>query len=74
MRPGIRYQLASAIASVVTIVDLTGAARNIYSRFYAPFDAFIGVAVLYMLLTFILVYVFRRLERRLLRHQRPVGG
>ncbi|GAA3563103.1 MULTISPECIES: ABC transporter permease [Marinobacter] len=65
---------ASAIASVVTIVDLTGAARNIYSRFYAPFDAFIGVAVLYMLLTFILVYVFRRLERRLLRHQRPVGG
>ncbi|MDV2080528.1 ABC transporter permease [Marinobacter xestospongiae] len=65
---------ASAIASVVTLVDLTGAARNIYSRFYAPFDAFIAVAVLYMLLTFILVYVFRRLEHRLLRHQRPVGG
>ncbi|SFL81629.1 ABC transporter permease [Marinobacter zhejiangensis] len=64
---------ASAIASVVTIVDLTGAARNIYSRFYAPFDAFIGVAVLYMILTFILVYVFRRLERHLLRHQRPLS-
>ncbi|SDW09848.1 ABC transporter permease [Marinobacter mobilis] len=64
---------ASAIASVVTIVDLTGAARNIYSRFYTPFDAFIAVAVLYMLLTFILVYVFRRLERHLLRHQRPLS-
>ncbi len=65
---------ASAIASVVTIVDLTGAARNIYSRFYAPFDAFIAVAVLYMILTFILVYTFRKLEQHLLRHQRPIGS
>lgn len=65
---------ASAIASVVTLVDLTGAARNIYSRFYAPFDAFIFVALLYMALTFILVFVFRKLENHLLRHQRPVGG
>ena len=53
---------ASAIASVVTLVDLTGAARNIYSRFYAPFDAFIFVALLYMVLTFMLVFAFRKLE------------
>lgn len=65
---------SSAIASVVTIVDLTGAARNIYSRFYAPFEAFIFVALLYMMLTFMLVYAFRRLERCLLRHQRPQGS
>lgn len=65
---------ASAIASVVTIVDLTGAARDIYSRFYAPFDAFIFVALLYMTLTFILVFAFRKLENRLLRHQRPLGS
>jgi arginine/ornithine transport system permease protein len=65
---------ASAIASVVTLVDLTGAARNIYSRFYAPFDAFIFVALLYMALTFILVFAFRKLETYLLKHQRPVSG
>jgi arginine/ornithine transport system permease protein len=65
---------SSAIASVVTLVDLTGAARNIYSRFYAPFDAFIFVALIYMVLTFILVFAFRRLENYLLRHQRPVNG
>ncbi|MEC7816378.1 MAG: ABC transporter permease [Pseudomonadota bacterium] len=65
---------ASAIASVVTIVDLTGAARNIYSRFYAPFEAFIFVALCYMALTFILVFAFRKLENHLLRHQRPVGS
>lgn len=65
---------ASAIASVVTLVDLTGAARNIYSRFYAPFDAFIFVALLYMALTFLLVFAFRKLEKYLLQHQRPVSG
>ncbi|GGC61631.1 ABC transporter permease [Marinobacter halophilus] len=65
---------ASAIASVVTIIDLTGAARNIYSRFYAPFEAFIFVALLYMVLTFILVFAFRKLENYLLRHQRPANS
>ncbi|MCR8916249.1 ABC transporter permease [Marinobacter panjinensis] len=65
---------ASAIASVVTMVDLTGAARNIYSRFYAPFDAFIFVALLYMALTFLLVFAFRKLENYLLKHQQPVSG
>ena len=31
----------SAVASVVTIIDLTGAARLVQSRYYAPFEAFI---------------------------------
>ena len=65
---------ASAIASVVTMVDLTGAARNIYARTYAPFDAFIFVALIYLMLTFILVFVFRKLENHLLRHQRQVNS
>jgi len=62
---------ASAIASIVTIVDLTGAAQNIYSRFYAPFEAFIFVALIYLCLTFSIVYVFKRLEKRLLAHLQP---
>jgi arginine/ornithine transport system permease protein len=65
---------SSAIASVVTIIDLTGAARNIYSRYYAPFEAFIAVALIYMALTFTVVYGFRRLERYLLRHLKPANG
>jgi arginine/ornithine transport system permease protein len=65
---------ASAIASVVTMVDLTGAARNIYARTYAPFDAFIFVALIYLMLTFVLVFVFRKLENHLLRHQRPTNS
>ena len=65
---------ASAIASVVTLVDLTGAARNVYSAYYAPFQAFIFVALLYMVLTFILVFTFRKLENHLLKHQKSATG
>ena len=38
------------------------------------FEAFIFVALCYMVLTFILVFVFRKLENHLLRHQRPING
>ncbi|WP_438764331.1 ABC transporter permease [Kushneria sp. TE3] len=62
---------ASAIASVVTIADLTGVAYNIYSRYYAPFSAFIFVALCYMVLSFSIQGVFRLLEKRMLAHLRP---
>jgi len=64
---------ASAIASVVTIVDLTGAARDIYARYYAPFDAFLFVAAIYLCLTFTLIFLFRKLENRLMAHTRPIA-
>jgi arginine/ornithine transport system permease protein len=64
----------SAVASVVTIVDLTGAARIVQSRYYAPYEAFLTVAVFYLVLTFGVVWLFRRLERHLHAHlRRPVG-
>lgn len=63
---------ASSIASVVTIIDLTGAARDIYARFYAPFDAFLFVAAIYLCLTFTIVYGFKRLEHHWHRHLRPL--
>ncbi|WP_262927321.1 ABC transporter permease [Phytohalomonas tamaricis] len=62
---------ASAIASVVTIMDLTGAAYYVYSRFYAPFPAFIFVAFIYMALSFSIQGFFRHLEKRLLVHLKP---
>ncbi len=65
---------ASSIASVVTIVDLTGAARDIYARYYAPFDAFLFVAAIYLCITFLLIFGFRKLENHLLAHLRPQQG
>ena len=64
---------ASAISSVVTIIDLTGAARDIYAKYYAPFEAFLFVAAIYLCLTFTLIYLFRKLEYRVMAHTRPLS-
>lgn len=66
----------TAIASTVTLVDLTGAARNAYSTFFAPFEAFIFAGLIYLCITFALVGLFRLAERRWLAHlqpRKPVG-
>jgi histidine transport system permease protein/arginine/ornithine transport system permease protein len=61
----------SAIASAITLVDITGAARNVYSRSFAPFEAFIFAGLLYMALTLCLVGLFRLAEKRWLAHLQP---
>ena len=61
----------SSLASVITIVDITGAARIINSRFYSPYEAFLTAAVFYMSLTFITVFLLKRLEGRWFAHLRP---
>jgi len=54
----------SAIAGVVTIIDITGAARVVNARYYAPFEAYFAAAILYMLLTFSVIFTFKQLEKR----------
>ncbi|WP_445396692.1 ABC transporter permease [Zobellella sp. An-6] len=61
----------SAVAGVITIVDLTGAARIVNSRYYSPFEAFLAAGLVYMCLTFLLVWGFRKLENRWFRHLKP---
>ena len=61
----------SSLASVITIVDITGAARIVNSRFYSPYEAFLTAAVIYMSLTFLIVWGIKRLEVRWFAHLRP---
>lgn len=61
----------SSLASVITIVDITGAARIINSRFYSPYEAFLTAAAFYMTLTFITVFLLKKLEFRWFAHLRP---
>lgn len=63
----------SSLASVITIVDITGAARILYSRYYSPYEAFLTAGLLYMGLTFTIVFLFKRLERHWFAHLRPRG-
>ena len=57
----------TSLASVVTLYDLTGAAREVNSRYYLPFEAFITAGVCYLLITFVLVAMFRAAEKRWLQ-------
>ncbi|OOF08103.1 amino acid ABC transporter permease [Salinivibrio sp. MA427] len=63
----------SAVAGIITIVDLTGAARIVNSRYYAPFESFLTAGAFYMALTFSILWMFRLAERRFLRHLRPLS-
>jgi len=65
---------ATSIASVVPgIVDLTGAANSFYGTTYLPFEAYIAAALVYLALSFVLVFVLRAIERRVLAHLRRPG-
>ncbi len=55
---------ASSLASTVTLMDLTGAAREMNSRFYLPFEAFLTAAAIYFAITTALVGLFHAAERK----------
>jgi arginine/ornithine transport system permease protein len=62
---------ATAIASAVTLVDLTRVARDVYANHLVIVESFGTVAVFYFFLTFSLVGLFKLAERRWLKHLRP---
>lgn len=61
----------TSLASIVTLMDLTGAARQMNSTFYLPFEAFLTAGAFYLALTFVLVGLFHLAEKRFLVHLRP---
>ncbi|WP_165674889.1 ABC transporter permease [Metapseudomonas otitidis] len=61
----------TSLASIVTLVDITGAARTVNSQYYLPFEAFITAGLFYLCLTFILVHLFKLAERRWLAYLAP---
>ena len=61
---------ASAIASIVTIQDLTGTAEAIISDTFAFYELYITIALMYLAVTYSLVWMFRKTEHRLSGHLR----
>lgn len=61
----------TSLASIVTLIDITGAARTVSSQYYMPFEAFITAGLFYLALTFILVRLFKLAERRWLAYMAP---
>ncbi|XBS70204.1 ABC transporter permease subunit [Acerihabitans sp. KWT182] len=62
---------STALASLVTVWDVTGVAQQIIQRTYRTMEVFVCAAVIYLLLNFILVRLFAAWERHLSHHLRP---
>jgi len=59
----------SALASTITLLDLTGMARTIIARTYTPLEIFLAAGVMYLMISALIIFIFRLLERYFNRHQ-----
>ncbi|WP_417595451.1 ABC transporter permease [Oceanospirillum sp.] len=59
----------SALASTITLLDLTGMARTIIARTYTPMEIFLAAGVMYLMISALIIFIFRLLERYFNRHQ-----
>lgn len=60
---------SSALASTITLLDLTGMARTIQSRTYTPVEIFTAAGVIYLVIAAIVIFLFRVMEKRFNRYQ-----
>lgn len=60
----------SALASTITILDLTGMARTIIARTYTPMEIFLAAGGIYLIISIVIIAIFRQIE---LRQNRYLG-
>lgn len=63
---------STSLVSVITIVEMTNAARQFATRTYEPFVAYSAAAVIYLMLTLTLVAGFKLLEKRYMAYLKPM--
>ena len=59
---------SSAVVSTITLVDLTGVARIINSKYFSPYEAYITSGLIYLIITLLITNVSKLLERHYLKH------
>lgn len=64
---------ATTVAFTATVPDILKIARDVNSATYRSFEAFGIAALLYLVISFALVWLFRRAEQRWLAYLRPQG-
>ena len=58
----------SALASTIALMDITGVARTISARTYTLMELFFAAGVVYLLLSWVILFSFRLFEKRMNRH------
>ena len=61
----------TSLASLVTMLDITGVARFINAQFYLAFEPFMTAGAIYLVLTLLLVKCFKSAERKWLAYLQP---
>lgn len=61
---------ASSLASIITIMEITGIAKQINSQTFAPFEVFTAAGILYLAINFVVAQTVRVVEWRLTPHLR----
>lgn len=59
---------STALASAVTLLDVTGVARTIVARSFSPYEIFISAAIIYLAVTQLMQLAIQKFERHLNRH------
>lgn len=59
----------SALASTVALMDITGTARTIAARTYTMLELLFAAAVVYLVLSWVLMFAFGQMERYFSRHK-----
>jgi len=61
---------STALASTITLLDMMGIARTIVAETYAPYEVFVSVMVIYLIITWAIQRIFGWIEKRMSRHVR----
>ena len=59
---------ATALASTVTLLEMTGVARTLVAQTFAPYEIFISAAIIYMVIAWIVQKGFGMAEKRMSRY------
>ncbi len=59
---------STALVSTITLLDMMGIARKIVAETYAPYEIFISLMVIYLILTWMIQRSFGWTEKRMSRH------
>ncbi len=59
---------STALASTITLLDMTGIARTIVAETYAPYEIFMSLMVIYLILTWIIQRSFGWVEKSMSRY------
>lgn len=59
---------ASSLVSIITLMDITGVARVAAAKTFAFYELFLFAALIYLVLVYAVILVFRKVETRITAH------